>query len=92
MNEDGVRVTEEPSVTVRFLVWVTVDVGAVSRGGGCRRKCTSGQGLVGGAFAFGCVGFTKLVEQLRRPSRTLGVRRAPSSLELALDSLGVCGD
>lgn len=45
-----------------------------------------------GAFAFGCVGFMMLVEQPRRPSRTLGMRRTPSSLELALDSLSVCGN
>lgn len=59
---------------------------------GCKSKCTSGQGLGGGAFAFGCVGFMMLVEQPRRPSRTLGMRRTPSSLELALDSLSVCGN
>lgn len=77
MNEDGVR--EDPSLTVRFLVWVTVDVGAVNRGRGCRSKCTSGQGLVDGAFAFGCVGFMMLVEPLCMPSRTLGLRRTPAA-------------
>lgn len=49
-------------------------------------------GLVDDAFAFGCVGFMMLVEQPRRPCRTLGMRRTPSSLELALDSLSVCGN
>lgn len=33
MNEDGVREREEPSLTVRFLVWVTVEVGAITEVG-----------------------------------------------------------